>query len=369
MLFVLLYFSIGLLIPLALNNHLTSYIDRRGYYNVRWTPFLVYVSLLWILVRGLAYNTGVDYLYYYSHYLNVHSNVYNSWGEHTEFGYKLLIKFLTLISAKPELFFTISSCFYLVSSIKLSSIFGRSVFYIMLIWPLFMFILSMNLYRQYIALSAIYLLVYYLFNKRYLLSAFFCLVAISFHFSSIISIASILIIYLFKNVYTRWYYISLILILIYLTSGIVNRYLFLTFDVIQLYLSDFKAYSYSVEELERKLYQTTLLQYVVMTINVIWIWLGEKVSKQSGFFRLIYFMSVISFLLYPLSQQEILSRIHLYFMSFVPFMLGYLLFYYRRKSMFRFYLLTCTMLFYLVRYLYYLYKLGFDFPYQIRVFL
>lgn len=368
MFFVLLYFTSGLLMPLALNSYRTTTIGDNGFYGLRWTPFLVLALFLAVGLRGLAYDTGVDYLYYFNHYSNVNRGVFDAWGERSDFGYKILVQILAFVSARPELFFILASAFYMVATLKFASIFGRAVFYIVLVWPFFLFILSMNLYRQYLAISTIYLIVSALFHRRTFVALILSAVAISFHFSSIIAIFVLFGVFLFRKTNVHWLIPIIILLVIYFLANRINEIILFSIEVFQLVFSGVKSYNYSINIIGATAYEPSVIRYVVLFINCIWIWLGFKISSRNVSFRVVYYLSIISFFLYPISQQEILSRIHLYFLAFVPFMIGILLYEYRRTSYFRFFLLCCTVVFYLIRYVYYLFKLGQDFPYRSLLF-
>lgn len=371
MLYVLLYVSLGLLLPIALNSSSSFKYNKNDSgqqeYNLRWTYTLFFMFCLTILVRGFAYDTGVDFMFYHEHFVNTHYGVYDKWGEHTEFGYRYLVGALSSITAFTFSFFILASALIIYSMLKISALFGKAAFYSFLVWPIFMFNLSMNLYRQYIAISFILLAVYFLLRRRIFWNLFFSFLAISFHFSAIIIVVFIWTTLYVKKFYIHKYIIISFILLTNFAAHIVNDAIYTAIDTFQILFGMVNAHGYSSENIVKSMYDSSFIRYFVMSTYIIWIWFGDAISKQNITFRLFYYLSAISFILYPIFQQEILSRIHLYFVAFVPLFLGMLLYYYKKQKGPQIYFISMAISFHFVRYIYYLYLLGVEYPYKINI--
>lgn len=371
MLYVLLYISLGLLLPIALNSSSSFKYSKNNSgqqeYNLRWTYTLFFMFCLTVLVRGFAYDTGVDFMFYHEHFVNTHYGFYDKWGEHTEFGYRYLVGALSSITAFSSSFFILASALIIYSILKVSVLFGKAAFYSLLVWPIFMFTLSMNLYRQYIAISFILIAVYFLIKKRYFWNFLFSFLAVSFHFSAIIIIVFIWFISYFKKIYISKYIIIGFILLTNFAAHIVNEAIYTAVDTFQILFGMVNAHAYSSENISKSMYDSSFIRYVIMVTYIIWIWYGGVLSKRDISFRLFYYLSAISFILYPIFQQEILSRIHLYFVAFVPLFLGMLLYYYKKQKGPQIYFISMAISFHFVRYIYYLYLLGVEYPYKINI--
>ena len=96
--------------------------------------------------------------------------------------------------------------------------FGKAAPYIVLGWALYLFNLSMNLYRQYIAMSLIFCALYILLSqkvkKRKLLGASICIIlAYFFHRSSLVGVLCVCAVYFLRNhIVNKWILIGALML-------------------------------------------------------------------------------------------------------------------------------------------------------------
>lgn len=371
MFYVLLYLGLGILIPLGLNSSSSYKIrqtsQREEVYDLRWTYSLLFAVIITVMIKGIAFDTGTDFMYYHGHYKSVFYGYKYSWGDHTEFGYRFLLSVLTKLTSSSIAFFSLSAFIVTYSTLKLSAFFGKVAFYTFLVWPIFMFTLSLNLYRQYFAIAFVYFVVYFLLCGKKSWSFIFSFLAVSFHVSSFVVIGAIWVIYNIRSIHINKFVIIGMIMITTFTSHIVNNFLFAAIDVFQILFGIANDHAYSSENIIKSMYDTSIVKYIIMGTYITWIWFGDKLIKGNKNFRLIYYLSGISFIVYPIFQQEILSRINLYFAAFIPLFLGYLLFYYKNTKGHQIYIIAIGLFFYGVRYIYYLFLQGQAHPYQLNL--
>jgi hypothetical protein len=371
MFYVLLYLGWGVLIPLGLNSSSSYKIRqtslREEVYDVRWTYSLFFAFTITVMIKGIAFDTGTDFMYYHDHYKSVFYGYKYSWGDHTEFGYRFLLSVLTKLTSSSIAFFSLAAFIVTYSTLKLSVFFGRGAFYTFLVWPIFMFTLSLNLYRQYFAIAFVYFVVYFLLCGKKRWSFIFSFLAVSFHVSSIVVIVAIWFIYTIKSFKINKFVIIGLILITTFSSHVVNDWLFSAIDVFQIVFGIANDHAYSSENIFKSMYDSSIVKYIIMLTYVIWIWFGDKLIKGNWNFRFIYYLSVISFIVYPIFQQEILSRINLYFAAFIPFFLGYLIYFYRNTKGHQKYIISAGLFLLGVRYIYYLFLQGQAHPFQLNL--
>lgn len=131
-------------------------------------------------------------------------------GEGREIGYRYLVDILSSYCHYPYVFFGFCAFLGMGALLCVSLKFGKAAPYIVLGWALYLFNLSMNLYRQYIAMSLIFYALYILLSqkvkKKKLLGASICIIlAYFFHRSSLVGVLCVFSVYFLRNhIVNKW---------------------------------------------------------------------------------------------------------------------------------------------------------------------
>lgn len=360
----LIYTITLLIMPLILSSK--RYITKAGItpIHIYWTKGLILAFLITILIRGLAYDTGADWLAYYNYIVDTDNNRYNSWGEHSEWLFKEFIKILNLLNLWYCSFFIIVSALIVYSLIKVSSLFGKAIPYIMVSWYPILFSLSLNIYRQYISISLIYLCIYFWYRGNKKISLISIITAILFHTSAISAIAFIILtILMCKKEINVWIYIIIIAFSNIGTQFILDKFLNLAAGFSFIFQMG-NSNVYDIQGFSDSMYGTTYT-WILMIVNIICVYLSNKIKDIYPNYKFFHYASIIAYILYPICQQELLSRILLYVQMFIPITLGVMLTHYKKSKGLP-YIIICFSLFtYFVMFFYYLNKMGNDHPYII----
>ena len=339
---IILYFVLFLLIILSLYN-----ITRNSQYElsnitfsfkrVHWSFFLIVSIILYTLIRTVSYDTGADYLAYYNHFITRSRNLIDVWGEGREIGYQYLIDFLSSYFGKPNIFFALCSILGIGTLTMVSMKFGKAAPYIVLGWVLYMFNLSMNLYRQYLAMSLIFCALYFLINfshkrKRIMYSSICVILAYFFHHSSAIGVLMLILIFMLgKYKIKKWVFISMLLITTISAMTVLSNFFSLVGSYFDAYIA-MNDRGYSASEMLDSMYDTGKMAYVNMLCGVIFIWYGDRVLDDNVTLRYFYLIFVICLIITPLTQEEILMRMRLYLTNFS--VIGYGLIVYFNKRLY-----------------------------------
>lgn len=326
--------------------------------GITWNGTVMILFLATILLRGFAYNTGQDYIQYYNYYQNTANNDFDEWGEHTEWGYKFLIECLTSISTSPYLFFIFASAIVIGTMIKVSQYYRQAEGWIMLFWWFFMHVLSFNLYRQYFAISFMLLCYLAFIQKQYIKTFIYAIIAVLFHTSSIFPIIIIILIGKTSHLkYSKWLPIGTVFIVTLLNQAIVEHIALAT-DIVSLYYQLITGQLYDSSLLLDTLYDSSIMLYPTMITYIVWIWYGYQFCKSKPKYTGIFNIFVLSLVLAPITKQEILMRLQLYFGAFCPIFLGILISTKLRKNP----IFVSSVIFQFLYYIYTLYSLCKEFP-------
>lgn len=281
----------------------------------------IYFSLgCYILLRTFAYNTGADYLAYFGHYMDRANDYINPWGEQREVGYRILIDALSSVIKSPNAFFLICSALGLGTVVKLALKYGKAAPYIVLGWILFLFNLSMNLYRQYIAMAI--MLIGYLFllsnkSRKHLIIASLCGIwAFLFHHSSAVGIVMMVIIYLLRNKQINKWWLIFGICITTVSSMTILKGLIESFGSYSDMYMEMNDRSYMASDMYDSMYDPSKVTYVNMLCSIIIVWYGDKVMRTNSHLRFLYYTLAFSLLVEPLMRQEILMRMRLYLVNF-----------------------------------------------------
>lgn len=303
----------------------------------QWS-FILYIALgIYVVIRAIVYNTGADYMVYYNHFVTRSHNLIDVWGEGREIGYRYLIDFLSSYFSYPYIFFGFCAFVGMGSLLCISLKFGKAAPYIVLGWALYLFNLSMNLYRQYIAMSLIYYALYILLSqkvkKKKLLGASICIIlAYFFHRSSLVGVLCVFSIYFLRNhIVNKWILIGALL----LTTVAYMTVLSHIISVIGAYSDSYMAMNdrgYMASDMLYNQYDFGKMTYVNMLCSAVLIWYGDRVLNSNVVLRYFYLVMAISLIITPITNQEILMRMRLYLTNFA--VIGYGLTLYFNKKLY-----------------------------------
>lgn len=167
--------------------------------------FLIVITALPLsLIAGLRdYSVGTDSYNYIMIFNNANRKTFIACLTQTEYekGFMLLLKFLMIFSKEVSFvfgsleFITLIILFY--SLIKIKEIINPC--YIFFLYFLVFYHTSINIVRQGLAISLIFLMIIFLTEKNYIKSLVTLFIAINFHYSSIIAVLFLIPYLLFKN--------------------------------------------------------------------------------------------------------------------------------------------------------------------------
>lgn len=315
--YVLYYLFVFLLIPTAQYIKYKNSSNNILYLGVNFPKyksniFVGFCILIYSILLGITYNTGQDYWHYYDHYNSDLRNAYDLWGSGREVGYRWLISLLSSIFSSHVSFFIL--CAFLNAYVwdKVCSLYGKAASYIMFMWYLVMFPLSLNLYRQYIAM-AILMYTYYIFfthydsNKKFsrwnlLVIALLC-TAFFFHTSSIIGISMLVLCFLFRKIKINKWFTIFVIIAVTVSSNTILKDLFNSINTIVVLSQDVTGKGYDFEEMLDTVWDESRMQYVVMMFHIIYIWYADKYFKSNSHLNFLYIAMALCFILIPMTQQ------------------------------------------------------------------
>lgn len=361
---ILIYTFSLLLIPLVLLRK--QYIANIGIapVNICWTKGLIFAFGITVLIRGLAYDTGADWLAYYSFIVDADYGRYNNWAEHSEWLFKEFVKALSLLNLWYCSFFVIVSALIVYSLMKISSLYGKAMPYIIISWYPILFLLSLNIYRQYVSISLIYLCIYFWHKGSKKISIISLIIAFLFHTSAISAVAFIgLAILMCKKEINVWIYIIIIIICNISTQFILDRFLNLTAGFSSIFQMG-NSNVYDIQSFSDSMYGTTYT-WVIMIVNVACVYLSNKIKDLYLNYKFFHYASIIAYILYPICQQELLSRILLYVQMFIPITLGVIFTHYKRIKGLPYIIICFSFFTYFVMFYYYFNEFSIEHPYKI----
>lgn len=361
---VVVYTILLLLIPIVLINQRQYKVSGIGPVDIKWSAGLTFAFMASILIRGLAWNTAIDWYWYYEDFAGK-----TSYGdiERMEILYRYLVVALNYISHKAGIFFILESALIIYSLMKISSLYGKAMPYIMALWYFTLFLLSINIFRQYIALSFIYLAVWSLLNKKYIFSIVFVLAAVGFHTSAAIVIPIIPLVYFLSLKEIPVYaWIGLVLVSTFASNFMLN--FLLNYGILfESIFSMGNGNIYSVLSIAEDMYDNSNM-YILSISNCIVLFFASKILNKYPYFKYFYIASALAFILIPICQHDIFMRMSLYLRICVPVVTGVTLYHYRKeRNRIPFILLCLCVGISIVLFYTYLSRLGMNFPYDFRL--
>ena len=362
------YIFLLLLMPFALYISQPKQLANKGNSVKYKYPFILVVSfIIAILLKGLAYDTGADFLSYYDY-------IKTSETSHTsefEFGFRAFAAFIRN-NLPVQTFFIIAAFFYYFGALQISKRFIYAAPLIVFFWSLLFFNLSCNLYRQYYSIAFLFIAASSYLYRNYIHALLWAFLSVSFHYSSFIAIPFFLICDYLGTKRIRYWMIAFLIILSSFAGSLFENVINAAYNIYAPILYFFlDSHVYDLSELMDDQYHTSYA-FLMSFFFLIWSYFGYKIKDEIVELRPIYYMSVIYFILYPLFQQEIMARLLLYFQMFVPVLYGVVFHHYytllkRKHTILPISLLLVSVSIYSFLFVYSLISLLKNYPYQLNL--
>lgn len=216
--FIYTFLLVMLYISISHNDKLLATSYNKGgaeikNYNI-WKWPLIFVFSILVLIIGLRYDVGVDFIGYKYDYEGVHKG-FGQW-ERYEFGYRLIIYTLSFLGFGSWALFTVMAFitwYYFIQSFK--------VFPFLLKWGFFFALTtgflftSMNGMRQTVALVIFMYGLKYIEEKSIFKYTLYSILALSFH-------TSILLVYPFYFFINKFYFTKKIWLVVYTLTYVIG---------------------------------------------------------------------------------------------------------------------------------------------------
>lgn len=339
---------------------------------------LIIGILIYSVLLGVTYDTGVDYHFYHDFYKSEVRGVFDLWGSGREFGYRTLVSFLANIFDSHVAFFMLCAFFNAFVWVKVCRMYGAAASCIMIVWYVYMFQLSLNLYRQYMAMALLMFAFYVYFTndstkikltlRKYIIVVLLIILAFLFHTSSLIGASLIVACYCLKGVkINKWCVIALIIATTVSSRTLLNVF-FNSMNSIVLMSQSVTGKGYEFEGILDSQWDESRMLYMLMLVHIIYVWYADKIFKNNNnHLKFLYITMCFAFIIMPLTHQEILLRIRIYLMNIVTISVGVMIYYYfRNKNGLRHFPLFIAGIIDLSYFLYNLYNQGMAFPLEFR---
>lgn len=285
------------------------------------------------LIIGLRYNTGIDWL----HFDECYRRIVLGYTVDIEFGFRALSLFFgKILNFNSWTIFTIMAlCF--VFPLYFVGKDNKKILFILV--PLFICLHltnSLTVSRQYAAMGILLCSFKYLKNNEIKKYVVCCIIALSFHSTSLMFSLLFFILYRIKWIKRHFLipYLVLFLVTIYLSNfaDSIFTYIYDNLNFIAVYVGkdsyvdNISIWADQVGLLEDA--DTPFRKAMSYLSTLLLIYYGDKFLKKHDEkpYYFIYHVSVIGLIIYPTFQsQELLKRIIWYFTVFSPFMYALIL--------------------------------------------
>lgn len=381
--YVLYYVLVFSIIPTVLyvscKKEKVKYFNTAGHLQKNKNSLSLTIGILiYSVLLGVTYDTGVDYYHYHDFYKSEVRGVFDLWGSGREFGYRTLVSFLADIFDSHVAFFMLCAFLNAFVWVKVCRMYGAAASCIMIFWYAYMFQLSLNLYRQYIAMALLMFAFYVYFTndstkikfvfKKYIAVVLLLTLAFLFHTSSLIGVFLITACYCLKGVKINKWYVIVLIIITTVSSRTLLSVFFNSMNSIVLMSQSVTGKGYEFGEMLDTQWDESRMLYAVMLIHIIYVWYADKIFKNNNHLKFLYITMCFAFIILPLTHQEILLRMRIYLMNIVTISVGILIYYYiRNKSSIRPISLYAAIILDLSYSLYDLYNQGLAFPLDFKL--
>ena len=149
-------------------------------------------ALSFFVVSAIRYDVGTDYFYRYApEYINIGNGIDVT---NVELGYKLIVKICLLITKDYAILFAVTSA--IIIGLTFYTIFKESPYPALSVTIYFLtgfFFHSLNLMRQYLAISVLLFSYKYLIDKKYIAYIISVVIAVLLHSTSIVIVVAMLL--------------------------------------------------------------------------------------------------------------------------------------------------------------------------------
>ncbi len=362
---IFIYIFATLILCLALKFGGLKYTAGKTEAKIHFTLFLIISIIFLVIIRGFAFNTSTDYMFYWDFVRDLHYNRVNAWSEHTELLFRYTVELLDIIYFGGYAFFLFVAIILISALLYLAKYFGKAAPYIVFFWYILELVLSLNLYRQYLAMAFIMIAMGLYMKKKWICAIIFVFFGAGYHTSALVVLPIFVIsYYLAKKAINKWLFIGLII------AGDIFSTIFLNYilsfaNVFSMLFAFGNGNLYEATYLLETRYDSSIYTHLFVLLFCILTFFSDKIKDKYPNYRIIHYMTILYFIVYPFCNQEILMRMSKYFGLFLPVMMGVLYYHYNFVNKGRGTLIINTTLgAFVVYFVYYMIALSENFPYQ-----
>lgn len=368
---VLIYFVMSFLIPLALmfkGSYECRVVDGHITISYKWSVALIIAFVITVLIKGLPYNTQTDWIYYYEHIKTATAGRWYDWGSHTEPGYRFLINVLAFLRMPRLTFFIVCAFLWYYSIFKFSNLLQKSAPIILILCFPFLFSSSINIFRQYLAMSFLLLSIHSYFKEQYIKTIILFFVAFFFHVVILLFLIIIPIEWLCKKYrINKYWIITFVIINTILGMSVLRPFLDLA-NSMAASLESMNEHTYNLENLLENEWEQKYV-WLKTFVAVITILLSDDFKDKNRIMSFLFYSCSFFYVINPLCQQLELSRIALLWRMFLPFLLGYMVYtYYKKKEIMKLLLLSMIILLEYITFFQKMTSISVEHPYIIKLF-
>lgn len=263
--------------------------------------FLLLAFLSMFFISGFRYGVGTDYFNYEYIFKNISLNNISA-----EFSYDFLSIFIKKFFSNAQIIFLVTSfiilMLFFISIPKYSKRYELSIF---LFITMYHFYYSMNIVRQYIAISIVLYGIRYIFSENFKKYLFCVIFASTFHSSAIIAI----IIYFLRKKFLLDNHITTIII--FLFALLVYNNVENVFYYVSILIPKYKIYTQNSINIEEGSYLNVIVYGILLFIMYLY---KNKIIQRDKENILYMNMLVVTFILSIVDFKTVLfGRVLLYF--------------------------------------------------------
>ena len=243
---------------------------------------IIYIVVLFlILFSGLRYGVGVDFYSYYEHFQDIlHNNSIS-----IEPGIVLISKVAYFLNLNIQAVFFILSAITIFFFMKYIEFFTKNY---LISWIIFIsygtyFLGSLNLVKQYVAISIFAFSIKYIYMKKPFKYIFFITIASLFHYSAIILFPMY-----FLNIRFKFKYYIIVVMIFYLIIHYLTFFIMMT--KYSIYLNPSWAHTMNNN-------RNMMMVYLFIFLNILMLLFSYKITKKINYAYIFINMSFISLLL------------------------------------------------------------------------
>ncbi|MCR4619458.1 MAG: EpsG family protein [Paludibacteraceae bacterium] len=366
---VIIYTLMSLLIPWALmykGNYKRKIIDGGVIVTINWSLFLVLAFVVTVLVKGLAYDTQGDWMYYYNHLKLTSEGLFFPWGEHTEIGYRTLVHLLAFLNMPISTFFILCAVLWYYSLLKLSFRFINAAPIIMLLTTALLFCSSLNILRQYMAMSFLLLGLNEYLDKKYIKTTILFIVSVLFHsVAAVFPLGVIFAMLCIRYKISKYILIVMVVVTTVLGMGMLTSFIERANQIMSLF-SSFNSHATGIDNMLEREWEQNFV-WLKAFFAIITIYLGDNLKNKYRDYPVVFYIGVFYYIISPFCQQLELMRISMLWMMLLPYVWGMILYhFFQSRSVLKLVVFSPVVIFEIVRYFDRLTSIADSHPYIIK---